>query len=61
MRQGFVIEIYNQEYSSWQGKVKWINENKTQHFRSAIELIHLIDSAMNNNTLRDWKKTAKKE
>ena len=58
MRQGFIVEVLYQEHASWQGKVTWINENKVQSFRSALELLRLIDSTLDNDLHRDWKEAS---
>ena len=42
----FVIEIKNNQHNTWQGTIKWIEENKQEPFRSALELIRLIDSTI---------------
>lgn len=41
----FIVEVKYRENATWQGTVKWVEENKEQNFRSALELIKLIDSA----------------
>ena len=46
MKQTFLIEIVDQQNASWQGTVQWINEGKKTPFRSALELIRLLDSTM---------------
>jgi len=46
MKQTFVIEVVDQQNASWQGSVNWINTGKKENFRSALELIRLIDSAL---------------
>lgn len=46
MKQTFVIEVIDQQNASWQGSVNWINTGKKENFRSALELIRLIDSAL---------------
>ncbi len=46
MKQTFVIEVVDQQNASWQGSVKWLNTNKKENFRSALELLRLIDSAL---------------
>ena len=61
MRQGFVVEILYQEHATWQGKITWVNENKTQNFRSAMELLRLIDSTMDNDAHRTWEEVPRKE
>lgn len=40
----FIVEIKNNQHNTWQGTIKWIEENKQKSFRSALELIRLIDS-----------------
>lgn len=42
----FVVQIAYQQNDTWQGTVKWIDQNKEEHFRSALELIHMIDNAI---------------
>lgn len=46
MKQTFVVEVIDQQNASWQGTVKWINTGKKENFRSALELIRLLDSAL---------------
>ena len=46
MKQTFVVEVIDQQNASWQGTVNWINTGKKENFRSALELIRLIDSAL---------------
>lgn len=42
----FVIRILFRQHTSWQGSITWIEENSEQTFRSVLELILLIDSAL---------------
>lgn len=42
----FVVKIINRQNATWQGSVTWVEEQKTQQFRSALELLKLIDSVM---------------
>ena len=36
----FIIKIMNQQNSTWQGSVTWVDEqNAEQYFRSALELL----------------------
>lgn len=46
----FLIQVQYRQNSTWQGKVVWAEENKTQYFRSALELIKLIDGALNKGS-----------
>ena len=45
-KNAFVIRILDRQNATWQGTVTWADENETVPFRSALELIKLIDSAL---------------
>lgn len=40
----FVIEVTHRENATWQGNVCWVEGNQKLNFRSALELIRLMDS-----------------
>lgn len=42
----FIVKILNRQSSTWQGSVTWVEEQQTQNFRSALELIKMIDGAL---------------
>ena len=42
----FVIQVQYRQNSSWQGQVIWVEENRKEHFRSALELMKLMDNAL---------------
>lgn len=42
----FAVKIIFRQNASWQGTVTWLEENKEESFRSALELLLLMDSAM---------------
>ena len=42
----FIVQVQCRQNATWQGQVIWAEENRKEHFRSALELIKLIDSAM---------------
>ena len=47
MRQStFVIKILNKQHSTWQGSITWVEEQRIENFRSALELLKLIDGAL---------------
>ncbi len=46
----FVIHVQNYENFTWQGEVVWADHNKVQKFRSTLELLKLIDSALEPGT-----------
>ena len=58
MRQSFIVNILQQQNASWQGTVTWVGENKTQSFRSALELIRLIDSTLGESPNPEWKEAS---
>lgn len=49
-KQKFLVEIMDQQNASWQGSINWINRNKKEHFRSALEMIRLMDSALTESS-----------
>ncbi len=42
----FVVQIYGADHASWQGTILWTQSGKKEAFRSALELIRLIDSTV---------------
>ena len=42
----FIIHVKYRQNASWQGEVTWVDKQKKEHFRSALELVRLIDSAV---------------
>lgn len=42
----FIIRVQQRQNSSMQGRLTWVEKNKTVHFRSVWEMIRLIDSAV---------------
>ena len=53
MRQSFVVDILQTRNATWQGTVTWVDGGETQSFRSALELLRLIDSALEPETGED--------
>jgi hypothetical protein len=45
-KASFVIQIKYLQNSTWQGSIQWLNGKKTQNFRSALEMIKLMDNAL---------------
>lgn len=48
--QSFVIEVKSQENHSWQGTITWVEGKQKTHFRSALELIRLMDSTLGSES-----------
>jgi len=42
----FSIRILFRQNASWQGSINWLEGNEEESFRSVLELIFLIDSAL---------------
>ena len=39
----YVIKISDTKDSTWQGTITWVNRNRSEYFRSALELLKMID------------------
>ena len=42
----FSVHVLYRQYGSWQGRAVWEDAHKIANFRSAIELLYLINSAL---------------
>lgn len=42
----FILRVQRRQNSTWQGRITWVNENKTLQFRSVWELTKLIEEAL---------------
>lgn len=42
----FIIRVQHRQNSSWQGRITWMEKNKTLYFRSIWEMIKLVASAL---------------
>ena len=42
----FIVSVRYTEHGSWQGTVTWTDGKRMESFRSALELIRLIDSTL---------------
>lgn len=45
IRDTFVVQIFSRQNAAWQGTVTEVDRGETKCFRSALELIRLVDSA----------------
>lgn len=45
----FVVHVQFRQNSTWQGNLVWAEKKKTKNFRSALELLKLIDSALDES------------
>jgi len=51
----FFIEIRYQQHQTWQGTITWLEMKKKVNFRSALELIRLMDSALGPDGSRNFQ------
>jgi len=42
----FIIRVQQRQNSSWQGRITWMDEDKSVNFRSIWEMIHLMEEAI---------------
>ena len=42
----FIIKVMDQQNATWQGSVTWVDEQRERYFRSTLELLKLIDGAL---------------
>lgn len=42
----FIVRVQHRQNSSWQGRITWMENDKTIYFRSIWEMIKLIESAV---------------
>ena len=42
----FIIRVQQRQNSSWQGRITWVDEDKTVYFRSVWDMMKLIDEAL---------------
>lgn len=45
--QNFFVTVRRNQYD-WQGEIVWLNKRKEEKFRSSLEFIKLLDSALKN-------------
>lgn len=58
----FLVTIHHQENYSFQGVIEWLDSGDKIHFRSALELMHLMEEATLKSTsseslMRSWSNT----
>lgn len=49
----FIIRVQHRQNSSWQGRITWMEENKTVYFRSIWEMIKLVESALDTVSVQE--------
>lgn len=61
MRDTFVVQIVDSQNATWQGTVTWTEGKQTKPFRSALELLKLIDSSLDERARREDGATVSEE
>ena len=46
----FVIQVQFNQNATWQGTLRWVDKQKQQNFRSMLELVRLLDEALQSET-----------
>lgn len=54
----FVVHVMYRQHSTWQGSVTWAETGEKANFCSALELIKLMDSAMDESLPPEQEQTA---
>lgn len=54
----FVVRVDRRERATWQGQVIWTDRNRKQYFRSGLELLRLMEDAMDGEKSKDAGGTA---
>lgn len=57
----FIIRVEQRQHSSWQGRITWVEEGKTENFRSALELLKMIDGALDGRDIKEDAEEANQE
>ena len=47
----FYLQVLFEQNSTWQGTLRWVEKNRMVQFRSALELIRLMDSALSEQVV----------
>ncbi|MCI8950235.1 MAG: hypothetical protein HFG49_09355 [Lachnospiraceae bacterium] len=55
-KQTFLVHIVESQNATWQGNVTWLNQEKTENFRSLLELIKLMDAAVDHESHEEEEK-----
>ena len=45
-QETFIVRVQHRQNNTWQGRITWADKNKTLHFRSIWEMVHLMENAL---------------
>lgn len=60
----FLIRIHFKQNANWQGTIQWLEQDKTVPFRSVLELMYLLNEAVDKSPgegeldFRSWENLA---
>lgn len=54
----FIIRVQHRQNSSWQGRITWMDKNKTVYFRSIWEMIKLVEGALDTVSCQEEEQGA---
>jgi len=49
----FVVRVTAQENQSWQGQITWVDTGDVKNFRSAMEMLKLMEGAIEHKDLEE--------
>ncbi len=47
----FIVKVENNSNSTWQGEIVWAEENRSEKFRSALELFKMMNGALDSQCM----------
>lgn len=53
----FIVKVEYCQNNTWQGKITWAEENKKVNFRSALEMVQLMNDALEQAQKDSERKT----
>lgn len=61
MRETYIVQVQETRNATWQGSVTWAEGQRKEMFRSALELLRLIDSSLPKETGGEEDEETRKE
>lgn len=49
----FLIKVYFRQNNTWQGRIEWLEGEKSLPFRSLLEMVMLMEEALNQSGIQD--------
>lgn len=57
-QETLLIKIFHSEHTTWQGSINWVDHQKKQHFRSALEFIKLVRDELEQQEEQEVRMTS---